>query len=116
MAKKLVLVLLSILFLLSYTNTGKETRASYYSKEHHGKRTASGERFNMYALTAAHKTLAFGIKLKVTNLKNEKTVIVRINDRGPFIKNRGLDLSYQAMKDLNGLNSGVIPVRYEIIN
>ena len=77
-----------------------QTIASWYGKNHHGRKTASGEIFNMYALTAAHKTARLGSKVKVTNLKNNKSVIVKINDRGPFVHGRGIDLSYAAAKTI----------------
>ena len=74
--------------------------ASWYGREWHGRKTASGERYDMYALTAAHKTLPMGAMVKVTNLKNNKTVIVRINDRGPFVRGRIIDLSKSAKQQL----------------
>ena len=86
--------------------------ASYYKS---GKQTANGERFNPNGLTAAHRTLPFGTKLRVTNLRNGKSVVVRINDRGPFIRGRVIDLSLGAAK-LVGLNrSGVAKIRYSIL-
>jgi rare lipoprotein A len=90
--------------------------ASYYAMEHHGKKTASGERFNMYSYTAAHKTLPFGSKVKVINLSNGRSVIVRINDRGPFRKNRIIDLSWAAAKKLKFLREGTTLVRLEILS
>lgn len=89
--------------------------ASFYSIAHHGKRTASGERFNMYAYTAAHETLPFGSKVKVINLANNRSVIVRINDRGPFRKNRIIDLSWAAAKKLKFLKEGTARVRLEVL-
>ena len=74
--------------------------ASYYGKKFHGRRTASGERYNMHAMTAAHRRYAFGTMVKVTHVKSGRTVKVRINDRGPFIKGRIIDLSYGAAKKL----------------
>lgn len=109
------LLLLLSFNLLSF-NTIKETKVSYYAKEHHGKKTASGEKFNMYDYTAAHRTLAFNTKVKVTNMDNNKSIIVRINDRGPFIKSRDLDLSYNAFKSIANPKKGWIKVTYEIIN
>lgn len=91
------------------------TKASYYGKEHHGKRTANKEKFNMYELTAAHKSLPFNTKVRVTNVDNDKSVIVRINDRGPFVKSRTLDLSYAAFKEIANPKVGVITVTYSII-
>ncbi|MBN2103015.1 septal ring lytic transglycosylase RlpA family protein [bacterium] len=90
-------------------------RASYYGKKFHGRKTASGEIFNMYALTAAHRTLPFGTVCRVTNQSNKKSVIVRINDRGPFVQGRILDLSYKAADLLDGLNQGILPVKIEIM-
>lgn len=90
-----------------------EGTASYYGKAHHGKRTASGERFNQNALTAAHRTLAFGTRVRVTNLDNGRSVVVRINDRGPFGRGRIIDVSKAAAEQLNMLRSGTAPVRLE---
>ena len=89
--------------------------ASYYGPKFHGKKTANGEIFDQNAMTAAHKSLPFGTLCKITNRDNKKSVIVRINDRGPFVGGRILDLSYGAMKMLDGLGAGVIDVRIEII-
>ena len=88
------------------------TTASWYSQ---GVKTASGAKFNPKSLTAAHKTLPFGTLIKVTNLDNDKTVVVMVNDRGPFIKNRGLDVSKQAAIELGFLKKGVTRVTYTII-
>lgn len=90
-----------------------EGTASYYGRAHHGKRTASGERFNQHALTAAHRTLPFGTRVKVTNLDNGRSVVVRINDRGPFGRGRIIDLSKAAAERINMLRSGTAPVRLE---
>lgn len=89
--------------------------ASYYGLGFHGKKTASGERFNMYKLTAAHKSLPFGTRVRVTNLDNNKSVIVRINDRGPYAKGRIIDLSLAAARDIGMVKSGTARVRLEII-
>lgn len=98
-------------------STGKvfNGKASYYATKFHGKRTSSGEIFDMYKKTAAHKTLPFGTKLKVTNLNNRKTTIVKVNDRGPFKPGRSLDLSYGAAIELDMLNDGVIKYKAEIM-
>jgi rare lipoprotein A len=88
--------------------------ASYYGGTGHG-RTASGEAFNPSALTAAHRSLPIGSKVRVTNQKNDRSVVVRINDRGPFVPGRCLDLSSAAMHAVGGLASGVIPVRYAVL-
>jgi rare lipoprotein A len=87
--------------------------ASWYGKKYHGRQTANGETYNMYDFTAAHKTLPFNTKVKVTNLKNNRSVIVRINDRGPFVRGRIIDLSYAAAQELDFLNDGVVKVRVE---
>ena len=79
-------------------------KASYYQ---HGSRTASGERFNPSGLTAAHRSLPFGTRLKVTNRANGRSVVVRVNDRGPFIRGRGLDVSRGAAAALGMIGSGV---------
>ncbi|MEV3923352.1 septal ring lytic transglycosylase RlpA family protein [Actinomadura coerulea] len=87
--------------------------ASYYWE---GQMTASGERFDPSELTAAHKTLPMGSKVRVTNKNNDRSVVVRINDRGPYAGGRCLDLSKAAMKKVGGTGSGVIPVRYEVLS
>lgn len=89
--------------------------ASYYADKFHGRKTANGETFNMHDLTAAHKTLPFNTIVNVTNLKNNKTVKVRINDRGPFVKNRIIDLSLAAAKELDMLGTGTAEVRIDIL-
>ena len=85
--------------------------ASWYGWHFHGRKTASGERYNMFAYTAAHKTLPINTIVEVTNLKNGRHVVVRINDRGPFVKGRIIDLSYAAAKKLGMLKTGTAPVR-----
>lgn len=96
---------------------GSETgKASYYGQAHHGKRTASGERFDQHALTAAHRTLPFGTRVRVTNLNNERSVVVRINDRGPFVRGRIIDLSRAAAERLDMLRAGVVPVRLQALD
>jgi rare lipoprotein A len=89
--------------------------ASYYAREAHGKATASGEKFNMNAYTAAHKTLPFGTKVRVTNLTNNKSVVVRINDRGPFVAGRIIDLSYAAAKNIKMLDAGITDVELVVV-
>ena len=88
--------------------------ASFYGKKFHGRKTASGERFNMYAMTAAHKRLAFGTLVRVTHLKNGRSVAVRINDRGPFARGRIIDLSYGAARKLGMVAQGVARVRIRV--
>jgi len=80
--------------------------ASWYGKKFHGRRTSNGEIYNMYAMTAAHKSLPLPSYLRVTNLRNGKSVVVRVNDRGPFHKNRIVDLSYSAAKKLDIIRTG----------
>jgi rare lipoprotein A len=89
--------------------------ASYYADKFHGRKTANGEIFNMHDLTAAHKTLPFGTIVRVTNLSNNKSVKLRINDRGPFVKDRVIDVSLAAAKELDMLGTGTAEVRIEII-
>jgi len=90
-----------------HSKTHHQWTASWYGADFHGKRTANDERFNMYAMTAAHKTLPLSSYAEVTNLKNHRSVIVRINDRGPYHGKRAIDLSYAAAKELgiSGLGS-----------
>ena len=88
--------------------------ASWYGHPHHGRKTASGERYNMYGLSAAHRHIKLGSMVKVTNLDNNKTVIVKINDRGPFAKGRILDLSLGAKQQLT--MDGTAKVKVEILD
>ena len=90
-----------------------EGKASYYAAAHRGKRTASGEAFNPDTLTAAHRSLPFGSRVRVTNLNNQRSVVVRINDRGPHVRGRIIDLSRRAAEKLGMLRAGVVPVRIE---
>lgn len=93
----------------------QEGRCSYYGKHFHGKSTASGEAYTNHDLTAAHRTLAFGTKVRVTNLRNGKSVVVRINDRGPFSPGRVIDISHSAAAQLGMLDHGVVRVRVEAL-
>ena len=88
--------------------------ASYYGREHAGRRTASGEVFDVYGMTAAHRTLPFGTRVRVTNLENGRQVTVRINDRGPFRGGRILDLSYAAARRLGMVGRGIAKVRVAV--
>lgn len=90
--------------------------ASYYADKFHGRKTANGELYNKDSLTAAHRTIPFGKKVKVTNLDNKETVIVIINDRGPHIKGRIIDLSRKAMEELSGIEKGIIQVKIEVLD
>ncbi|WP_035759884.1 septal ring lytic transglycosylase RlpA family protein [Flavobacterium tegetincola] len=121
---KWLVILLSSLLLLSCSSKknvsgkviNKKGHASYYADKFNGRKTASGERFSNRKLTAAHRKLAFGTKLKVTNVANKKSVIVTVNDRGPFIKSRDIDLSKEAfMQITDNKNHGVLTVIIEII-
>jgi rare lipoprotein A len=90
--------------------------ASWYGEPFHGRKTASGEVYDMYQLTAAHKTLPLGTTVMVTHLNNGRSVMVTINDRGPFIRGRIIDLSYAAAQALDMVTEGVAKVRVEILN
>jgi len=90
--------------------------SSFYGSKFHGRQTSNGEIFDMYKMTCAHKTLPFNTTLKVTNEDNGKFVIVRVNDRGPFIDGRDLDLSYAAAKKIGLIAEGVKKVKVEILN
>ncbi|WP_202913019.1 septal ring lytic transglycosylase RlpA family protein [Acuticoccus sediminis] len=89
--------------------------ASFYGKRFHGRRTANGERFNMNALTAAHRTLPFGTRVKVTNPATGRSVTVRINDRGPFHGKRTIDLSRAAAAKIGMVDQGVAKVKLEVL-
>lgn len=89
--------------------------ASWYGTEFHGRFTSNGERYNMYGRTAAHKTLPFNTYVRVINLKNGKTTVVRINDRGPFVRGRIIDLTYTAAHSLGMAEDGVVPVKIEAL-
>jgi rare lipoprotein A len=89
--------------------------ASYYGDKFHGRTTANGEVFDQEALTAAHKTLPFGTIVKVTNVKNNRTVVVRVNDRGPFVEGRIIDLSRRAAEEIDMIRAGVTEVEIEIV-
>jgi len=89
--------------------------ASWYGGKFHGRRTASGEVFDMYELTAAHRSLPFGTVVRVTHLENRRSVEVRITDRGPFIKGRVIDLSYAAAKRLGMIREGVARVKLVVV-
>ncbi len=90
-------------------------KASYYAHKFHGRRTASGERVNANALEAAHRTLPFNTLVEVTNLSNHRSVVVRINDRGPFSKGRVMDVTYAAAKALGLISQGVGMVSLRVV-
>ena len=89
--------------------------ASWYGVQFHGRRAADGSRFNMYELTAAHRTLEFGTRVRVTNLENDRSVEVTITDRGPFVDGRIIDLSFGAAQKLGMLGVGITLVRLEVV-
>lgn len=93
----------------------QEGMASWYGGSLHGGPTASGERFDKNAMTAAHRTLPMNTRVRVTSKRNGRTVVVRINDRGPYGKGRIIDLSEAAAKRLDMIDAGVVPVRVEVI-
>mgnify|MGYP000114642296 CR=1 FL=1 len=109
----LVLGLFWTVQICAQTYTGK---ASFYSDKLHGRETASGEKYDMYAHTAAHLTLPFGTKVRVTNLWNGKNVVVTINDRGPFAEGRIIDLSKQAAIDLQMVVAGIVDAKVEVLH
>jgi rare lipoprotein A len=90
-------------------------QASFYADRYQSRKTASGERYDHGKRTAAHKTLPFGTRVKVTNIKNNKTVVVKINDRGPFVTGRIIDLSKSAFSRIGNTASGILPVTLEVI-
>ena len=95
-----------------YTEEGK---ASWYGKPFDGRRASNGEIYDMYKLTAAHRTLPFETMVRVTNLSNGKSTTVRITDRGPFVDNRIIDLSLAAAREIDSVGPGVVPVRLEVL-
>jgi rare lipoprotein A len=122
MVRKLAFVLSLLMVLAScarapyHPQGGIETgTASWYGPDFHGKSTSNKEIYDMYDMTAAHRTLPFGTYVMVTNLNNGRTATVRINDRGPFVGDRIIDLSYAAARVLGMIGPGTIPVRLEIL-
>jgi len=97
---------------IGYTESGK---ASFYADKHQSNKTASGERYDHDLKTAAHKTIPFGSKVRVTNVTNGKSVVVKINDRGPFVKGRIVDLSKSAFSSIGNTSAGLISVRIEVV-
>ena len=97
---------------VGYTEEGN---ASWYGNPFHGRHASNGEIYDMYKLTAAHRTLPFETMVRVTNLNNGKTTTVRITDRGPFVDNRIIDLSLAAAREIDSVGPGVVPVRLEVI-
>ena len=113
-----IVLLISIIFCNICSSQQRQTEegiASYYHNKFHGKATASGELYDKNKFSGAHKKLPFGSKVKVTNLANQKSVVVIINDRGPYAKGRIIDLSYAAAVKINMIKQGVVKVRLEIL-
>jgi len=109
----LFLLLFSAVVLSAWEQSGV---ASWYGGIFQGRKTANGEIYDTYSFTCAHKTLPFGTVLKVTNLKNNKSVVVRVNDRGPFVDGRIIDLTYAAAKKLDMIHDGTAYVSIETVN
>ena len=110
----LMLLIISVGANSCFRKGSESGMASYYADKYNGRKTSNGEIFKQHKLTAAHKTLPFGTKVKVTNLSNGQSVKVRINDRGPFIQGRIIDLSKKAAKKIDMVNTGVtkVTIRY----
>jgi rare lipoprotein A len=96
--------------------TVQEGMASWYGAPYHGRATASGERYDQEGLTAAHRTLPFGTQIRVTNLANGRSLVLRVNDRGPFKSERIVDLTRRAARELGFLAAGSAPVRLEVLD
>lgn len=117
------IVMFALLFLVLAESSAQNTNskftqigiASYYAGRFHGRKTSSGEIYDAKKFTAAHRTLKFGTMVKVTNLKNNKSVIVRVNDRGPFTHNRIIDISQAAAQEIDMLKTGTAQVRIEVV-
>ena len=118
MMRRCLVILIALLVLapLAEAAANMSGRASYYGPRFHGRRTASSERFNMYDFTAAHRTLPFGTYVRVTRADTGDSVVVRINDRGPFVAGRIIDLSCAAAEAIGMMFSGVVPVRLEVVD
>jgi len=101
--------------LLPWSDYKEKGIASWYGGKFHGRQTASGEVFDKNALTAAHRKLPFGTVVRVEDLRNGRTVVVRINDRGPFIRGRIIDLSRGAARELGMVRDGIVPVRIRVV-
>lgn len=98
-------------------SSGSESgKASFYADKHQGRKTANGEIYSQQKMTAAHKKLPFGTQVKVTNLNNGKSTVVRINDRGPFVRGRIIDLSKAAFSRLAPLSAGIISVKIDVVD
>ncbi len=114
--RTLLTITTALCFFCTPSKAQTEGLASYYANKFHGRRTSSGSTYDKNGYTCAHRTLPFGTMLKVTNLRNNKSTIVKVNDRGPFAHKRIIDLSYAAAKDIGLIGAGVAMVRIEKIN
>lgn len=103
-------------FKMDAAKDAKTSFASYYHDKFNGRKTANGEIFSNAKMTAANLRLPFGTKVKITNIRNNKSVVVRINDRGPFCKDRSFDLSRAAFKAIGNESAGTLPIAYEIVD
>lgn len=112
--RKILMSMILVVMVLSVK--AKEGVASYYHDSLHGNLTANGEIYKTNKISCAHKTLPFGTILKITNKRNGKVVIARVNDRGPFIKGRDVDLSRKAAEQIGMVQRGVIKIEYEIVD
>jgi rare lipoprotein A len=115
-----LLVIVSSVGCASSNRTGsagvlQQGMASYYADKYHGRKTASSEVFDISGMTAAHRTLPFHTRVRVTNLNNDRSVVVRINDRGPFVDGLVIDLSPAAARKIDMIREGVVPVRLEVL-
>ena len=111
--------MISTIGIYSFKNDATDAKtsfASYYHDKFNGKRTASGEIFDNSKFTAAHRKLPFGTKVKITNLRNGESVVVRINDRGPFHSSRVFDVSKAAYDEIGDLKHGTMPIEYEVVD
>ena len=114
-----VIMIISTLGIYSFKNNATDAKtsfASFYHDKFNGRKTASGEIFSNKELTAANKTLPFGTEVKITNLISGKSVVVRVNDRGPYHSSRAFDLSKAAFDSIGDLRKGTIAIEYEIID
>lgn len=113
--KSLLLILIVLSHTACVTTNGASGNASWYGGKYHGRKTASGETYNQYGMTAAHPSLPFGTRVKVTNIANGKSVVVRINDRGPFVYGREIDLSQAAARKIDMIRTGVADVELDVL-
>lgn len=113
-----IIMMISTLGLYSFkynANDANTSFASFYHDKFNGRKTASGEIFDNSKLTAANMKLPFGTKVKITNLRSGKTVVVKVNDRGPFHSSRAFDLSKAAFNEISSMHAGTIPIEYEVM-